>query len=144
MALAPDGHADRRHQLVGGGDLQHAGEGAGRVATLGQLGVVMHRDEHDPRFRPPREEHRRRGNPVEAGHHDVGDDHVGADLVLGRQERPPITDCGNHVEVALEQPAQLFGDPGVILGQQDPRPIHALIVGGRHTGHNPEHSGGDP
>jgi hypothetical protein len=24
--------------------------------------------------------------------HDVGDDHIGADLVLGRQERPPITD----------------------------------------------------
>ena len=85
---------------------------------------MIHHAGRDPRGRTPRQERRRRGDPVEPGHHDVGDDHIGADLVLGREERPPITDRRDDVEFGLEQAAQLFGDPGVIFGQQDPRSIH--------------------
>ena len=71
MPLAPDGYADRRQQLVGGCKLQHAGERAGRVAARRQRGVM-------------------RSVTI-----------TSADLVLGREERPPIRDGGADVEFRL-------------------------------------------
>ena len=95
--------AHRRHQLMAGTVLRDVGERAGRVAALRQLGVVMNRDEHDPRVRTSREERRRRRDPVETRHHDVRDDHVGTGVVLN--SLMPRAACGPRRRRHFGQPS---------------------------------------
>jgi hypothetical protein len=45
------------------------------------------------------------------GHPDVGDHHIGADLVLRREEPAPIPDRGDLIEFRLDQSARLSSDP---------------------------------
>ena len=55
----------------------------------------------------------------------------------------PVGDRGDDVELRLEQPSQLLGDPRMVLGQQHPRSIHAPTVGGvAQPGRNSENHGG--
>src|SRR5260370_32626737 len=80
VSFASDGRTDGRHQLTAGVVLRDMRERAGRIAALCQLGILVSRDEDDPCVRLLCQEHRRGGDAVEAGHHDVGDDHVGTEL----------------------------------------------------------------
>lgn len=149
ISLTAQDRTNRWHQVSGGRELQNVAERPDRAGPLRQLRVVMDRHEDHPRTRTSRQECPRRGNPVETGHHDVGDDHVGMDGVRRSQQGVPVTDHRDDVELRLEQLAQLFGDPRVILGEQDSRPAHASTVGARsprrHSedcGATPENSGG--
>jgi hypothetical protein len=76
----------------------------------------MDRDENDPRARPSRAERNCCGDPVETGHHDVCDDHVGPGIVRRPEEGVPVRDRGDDVELRLEQSSQLFSDAPAVFG----------------------------
>jgi hypothetical protein len=96
--------------------LQHVGERAGRIASLYQLGVLMDRDQDDPRARMLREERRRGGDAVEAWHRDIRDDHVVVGFVRRLKKSAAVSNRGDNLELRLEQLSQLFGDPRVVFG----------------------------
>jgi hypothetical protein len=101
---------------MAGAVLQHVGERAGRVASLGQPGVVMNRDEHDSSVETSGNERSRDGDAVKARHHDVRDDDVRMGLVRGPEKGTAVSNRGDDIELHLEQLSQLFGDPRVIFG----------------------------
>ena len=67
----------------------------------------------------------------------------GRGVVRRPEQGVPVRDRGDDVELRLEQLSQLFGDPRVVFGEQDPWSIHAPTVGAYRAGHNPENHGGD-
>jgi hypothetical protein len=129
VPFAPNSGPYRRHELLAGAVLGDIAEGAGRVAALCQLGVVVNGDEDDSRVRAHREKRRRGCDAVETRHHDVSDDHVWSGSLRCPDKCVPVSNRGDDVEFGGEQIPQLFGHPRVILGQHHPRSVHAPTVG---------------
>ena len=68
-------------------------------------------------------------DPVEARHGDVGDDRVGRESRRGAHEGVAILDERDHVEVGLQQLAQLPRRLLMVVGQQHPGAAHAVLRG---------------
>ncbi len=104
--------------------LRDVAQGTGRKATLREIGAVVNGDEDDASTRACRQDRGGRGDPVETRHDDVAHDHVGAGGLYRANQRVPVSDRDDDVELWREHVAQLCGHAGVIFGQHDPRTVH--------------------
>src|SRR6267142_4485611 len=120
--VAPSGvhRADRYHQLVAGGALQHVAVDPGLQRPLDVLDVRMHRQDDDARGAAPGADHLRRFGAVHLRHRLVHDHHIGLALDAAAHRLEAVGGERDHLHVvlALDQPAQAVGDDTVIIRQQ--------------------------
>ena len=75
--------------------------------------------------------------PVEFGHADVDDDHIGIHLVNEIEQLLPVAGLRNHIDLVgvLEDEAESPADHGVVIGEDNPNrasdehALHGYIVG---------------
>ena len=99
-----------------------AGAGFQRAARIRRL--LVHREEDYPDVRIVVFELRERVDSIQVGHGDVGDDDVGPQSVCSLDQRSPIFDDRNELELLLEQTFQALSDQSMVVGKQNSRAFH--------------------
>ena len=115
--------AEPRQQLLQRERLDHVVVGAGiepRHAVAEAVAGGQHQDRHAVAVRAQAAAY---GQPIEIRHGDIEDDRVRSAYAHLRQRRLAVR-RRRHVEpLAAQRPAERFGDPGVVVDDED---VHAL------------------
>ena len=110
---------DRRDETGWQPSLRHERRGANLARGPGELPIVVSRAEDDPGRIRQVPDNLRRLEPVEHGHRDVEDDHVGVKLAAGFDSRPSFGGRRDHVELEFEQSDDPRARLGVIVRYDD-------------------------
>jgi DNA-binding NarL/FixJ family response regulator len=124
--LAAQRGVDRRHEVLADPDLQHVAERPGRQSAAQHHAIRVDGGEDDPRRRAAPQDCFRGGDPVDPRHRDVGDDDVGVQPLRRVDEREPVADRPDDVELSLEEMPPSLQRRRVIVGKEHPQAAHFM------------------
>jgi hypothetical protein len=115
-------------EVIPGGEFEDVPQGPGGQPLLNQSRVVVDSHEDNSRIGVVLAQRPCRGDSVQDGHGDVGDDDVGTKLRGRVKQGLAVRDDGDNLELRFEDGAQLLGNLGVIVRQQDSWAPHGLVT----------------
>ncbi len=118
--LTAQRRVDGGDQVIPRRAFQDIAKRAGFQAARHQARVAVHRHQHDTSVGVQPQDRGGGGNPVHVRHRDVADDHVRRQPLRVLDQRPAVGDVRHHVELGLQQSAQLFSGLEMVVGQEQP------------------------
>ena len=116
--------ADRRQELRRRRPLEHIRGGARSKRLRREVGVLVHRQEHQLHVPRPLLDLTSGLEAVQQRHRDVEDDDVGLELLGGGDEGPSVGDLTDDVALGRQQLLERAEQQRVIVGQQHTRSTH--------------------